>query len=139
MKFEDGMLFVDERAARTGSWRAAAARHVRCVRGGLARGAAARARLQLRPRAPRAALQLLAYYTTGLRARPYRLLRHVFRFKVLVSTAFTITTCHICTTSIVRSDPIMWSARCTTCSLSGSCGVSGDSATQSAKCRWRGC
>ncbi|XP_050555044.1 trafficking protein particle complex subunit 8 [Spodoptera frugiperda] len=90
-KYREPPTYSDERAARTGSWRAAAARHVRCVRGGLARGAAARARLQLRPRAPRAALQLLAYYTTGLRARPYRLLRHVFRFKVLEAVELAVT------------------------------------------------
>lgn len=72
----------DERAARAAGWRAAAARHVRGAGDVLPRGHTRRTRLQLRPRRD---LLLLAYYRTGLRARPYRLLRHVFRFKVTVS------------------------------------------------------
>ncbi|CAH0695186.1 unnamed protein product [Spodoptera exigua] len=89
-KYREPPSYSDERAARTGSWRAAAARHVRALRASLPPARSARARLQLRPRAPRPLL-LLAYYTTGIRARPYRLLRHVFRFKVVEAVELAVT------------------------------------------------
>ncbi|XP_026731514.1 trafficking protein particle complex subunit 8 [Trichoplusia ni] len=42
-------------------------------------------------RAPARDLLLLAYYHTGLRERPYRLLRHVFRFRVSEAVELAVT------------------------------------------------
>ncbi|XP_047034378.1 trafficking protein particle complex subunit 8 [Helicoverpa zea] len=90
-KYREPPSYSDERAARAARARAAAARHVRGVCARLAPRAAARARLQLRPRAPAQPLLLLAYHDTGLRARPYRLLRHVFRFRVTEAVELAVT------------------------------------------------
>ncbi|XP_049881251.1 trafficking protein particle complex subunit 8 [Pectinophora gossypiella] len=90
-KYLDPPAYPDERAARAAAWRAAAARHARRAAGAVARGGCARAALQLRPRARAPALQLLAYYETGSRARPYRLLRHVFRFRVTEAVELSVT------------------------------------------------
>lgn len=78
------MCCTDERTARAAAWRELAARHVSRVSSG-AGGGVARVALQVRASAAAPALQLLAYYETGVVARPYRLLRHVFRFTVPVS------------------------------------------------------
>ncbi|KAI8438479.1 hypothetical protein MSG28_010978, partial [Choristoneura fumiferana] len=61
-KYKEPTVYTDERAARAGAWRAAAARRVRVVCGGVARGACARVRLVMRARAAAPALALLAYY-----------------------------------------------------------------------------
>ncbi|KAJ8735551.1 hypothetical protein PYW07_007171 [Mythimna separata] len=87
-KYREPPVYSDERAARAGRWRAAAARHVRGVVARLPRGGSTRARLQLRPRRQ---LLLLAYYRTGLQARPYRLLRHVFHFNVTEAVELAVT------------------------------------------------
>ncbi|KAI8438487.1 hypothetical protein MSG28_010979, partial [Choristoneura fumiferana] len=83
-KYKEPTVYTDERAARAGAWRAAAARRVRVVCGGVARGACARVRLVMRARAAAPALALLAYYEPArppsAPARTHRLLRHVFRF-----------------------------------------------------------
>ncbi|KAI8438468.1 hypothetical protein MSG28_010973, partial [Choristoneura fumiferana] len=79
-KYKEPTVYTDERAARAGAWRAAAARRVRVVCGGVARGACARVRLVMRARAAAPALALLAYYEPArppsAPARTHRLLRH---------------------------------------------------------------
>ncbi|XP_060805731.1 trafficking protein particle complex subunit 8 isoform X2 [Amyelois transitella] len=89
-KYKEVPVFSDERAARSYYWRAQCSRHVRAGPPAPARGACARARLLVRPRRA-AALRLLAYYRTGDGTRPYRLLRHVFRFQVTESVELSIT------------------------------------------------
>ncbi|XP_075972327.1 trafficking protein particle complex subunit 8 homolog l(3)76BDm [Anticarsia gemmatalis] len=99
VKFREPPAYSDERAARAAGWRAAAARHVLAAGAGggagaggvLARGASLRRSLLLRPRAGASRLLLLAHYSTGLRARPYRLLRHVFRFRVTEAVELAVT------------------------------------------------
>ncbi|XP_026758904.2 trafficking protein particle complex subunit 8 [Galleria mellonella] len=96
-KYQEQPVYAEERMGRVQAWRARAAQHARPLRGGssdsgsgsssgrgstVRSGAAARARLLLRPRSTAPELLLLAYYETGDRTRPYRLLRHVFRFRV---------------------------------------------------------
>lgn len=75
-------MIPDERAVRAAARARAAARRVTAVG---VRGAGAAATLLLRPQARTPRLYLLAYYETGQRARPHRLLRHVFRFNPIVS------------------------------------------------------
>lgn len=82
------MSIVDERAARARAWRAACARHVRLAALNVPRASSVRSTLQLQACAAMPALYLLAYYETGLQAKPYRLLRHIFRFNVTVSIIF---------------------------------------------------
>ncbi|KAJ0182539.1 hypothetical protein K1T71_001908 [Dendrolimus kikuchii] len=81
-KYHEDPNNTDERAARARAWRVACARHVRPAARCVSRASSVRATLQLRACAAAPALYLLAYYETGLQARPYRLLRHVFRFNV---------------------------------------------------------
>ncbi|XP_059050449.1 trafficking protein particle complex subunit 8 isoform X2 [Achroia grisella] len=101
-KYQELPVYAEERVGRVQAWRARAARHARPVRGdddggggvcggrSVRSGAAARARLLLRPRASAPDLLLLAYYETGERARPYRLLRHVFRFRVTEAVEISV-------------------------------------------------
>ncbi|XP_046960546.1 trafficking protein particle complex subunit 8 [Vanessa cardui] len=79
-KYREPPSFSDERAARSAARARAAARRTWRVAPRLAPAAPARAALLLRPHARASRLLLLAYYETGQRARPHRLLRHVFRF-----------------------------------------------------------
>ncbi|XP_072943715.1 trafficking protein particle complex subunit 8 [Epargyreus clarus] len=79
-KYREQLTSQEERGG--GRAAAAAARRARRLLAGAAPGACSRAALLLRPHARAPALYLLAYYETGVRERPYRLLRHVFRFKV---------------------------------------------------------
>ncbi|CAB3239968.1 unnamed protein product [Arctia plantaginis] len=90
-KYRELPHYPEERAARAAAWRGAAARHVRIGAAQLARGACVRARLLLRPRAGAADLRLLAYHATGQSARPYRLLRHVFRFRLTEAVELAVT------------------------------------------------
>ncbi|XP_028156042.1 trafficking protein particle complex subunit 8 [Ostrinia furnacalis] len=90
-KYRELPPFNDERAARAAAWRAASARHVSSAAGVVARAACRRLRLLLRPRAAAPALRLLAYYETGAAARPYRLLRHVFRLQVAEAVEVSVT------------------------------------------------
>ncbi|CAH0724853.1 unnamed protein product, partial [Brenthis ino] len=76
-KYREQPEYSDERAARAAARARSAARRAAHVR---VCGAGAAAALLLRPRARAPRLYLLAYYETGQRARPHRLLRHVFRF-----------------------------------------------------------
>ncbi|CAG9796623.1 unnamed protein product [Diatraea saccharalis] len=78
-KYREIPQCTEERAARASAFRAASYSHVSRAAVAVCRGGSARARVLVRPRAT-PALYLLAYYETGDRARPYRLLRHVFRF-----------------------------------------------------------
>ncbi|RVE41110.1 hypothetical protein evm_014240 [Chilo suppressalis] len=89
-KYREIPQFTDERAARAAAWRATCASHARPAASDVPRGACARLRLLLRPRAL-PALHLLAYYETGDRARPYRLLRHVFRFHTSEAVEVSVT------------------------------------------------
>ncbi|KAM3967553.1 trafficking protein particle complex subunit 8 homolog l(3)76BDm [Aphomia sociella] len=96
-KYQPAPVYSEERVGRAAAWRARAALHARPVGGSTASGgaavrsgAAARARLLLRPRAAAPELLLLAYYETGERARPYRLLRHVFRFRVTAAVEVSV-------------------------------------------------
>ncbi|KAL4712641.1 hypothetical protein ACJJTC_007938 [Scirpophaga incertulas] len=81
----------DERAARIQAWKRTAARHTFLAADVVGRGASVHVRLLLRPHALAPALYLLAYYETGDGARPYRLLRHVFRFNVTETIEVSIT------------------------------------------------
>lgn len=82
-KFREITPNSEERGRGAEAWRRAAARHVRAARCGPAV-------LLLRPHCAAARLHLLAYYETGLERRPYRLLRHVFRFNVVDAVDITI-------------------------------------------------
>lgn len=86
----ESLTFPDERAARAAARAMSAARRVTSVVPQCSAGAHVRTTLLLRPHARASDLYLLAYYETGQRARPHRLLRHVFRFKPIVGTFFHI-------------------------------------------------
>ncbi|XP_063357938.1 trafficking protein particle complex subunit 8-like [Cydia amplana] len=96
-KYKPPTVYSDERAARSGAWRALAARHSARLCAGVPRGACARARLVLRPRARAPALALLALYrpepepSAPAAPRAYRLLRHVFRFTPKETVEISVT------------------------------------------------
>ncbi|CAG4964933.1 unnamed protein product [Colias eurytheme] len=79
-RYKDPPEYTDERSARASLRSQAAQRRVVPVSRAAGAGAGATASLFLRPNSNAPALYLLAYYETGLKARPYRLLRHMFRF-----------------------------------------------------------
>ncbi|XP_061385966.1 trafficking protein particle complex subunit 8 isoform X3 [Danaus plexippus] len=83
--------FTDERAARAAARAMSAARRVTSVVPQCSAGAHVRTTLLLRPHARASDLYLLAYYETGQRARPHRLLRHVFRFKPIETVEISVT------------------------------------------------
>ncbi|CAH2050377.1 unnamed protein product, partial [Iphiclides podalirius] len=93
-KYKEPTTYPDERAARAASRAATAGRHARLVAASVPAAAAAacvRAKLVLRARRRAVALRLLAYYETGLRQRPHRLLRHEIRFEPTEAVEIQVT------------------------------------------------
>ncbi|XP_050666465.1 trafficking protein particle complex subunit 8 isoform X2 [Leptidea sinapis] len=90
-KYKEPADEADERALRAYSRNMAARRRVSAVCCGVSAGGATCTSLALRPHTAASALYLLAYYETGLKARPYRLLRHVFRFTVTDAVEMQVT------------------------------------------------
>ncbi|XP_047506030.1 trafficking protein particle complex subunit 8 isoform X2 [Pieris napi] len=79
-KYKEPPESTDERTARAQLRLQAAQRRVRCISRGADAGIGCTGTLLLRPHSAASTLYMLMYYETGLKARPYRLLRHVFRF-----------------------------------------------------------
>ncbi|CAK1539980.1 unnamed protein product [Leptosia nina] len=79
-KYREQPEYSDERSARLHLRSQAASRRVSRVCEAASAGTGGNATLLLQPQSSAPTLYLLAYYETGLKARPYRLLRHVFRF-----------------------------------------------------------